>query len=136
MGNLWDAMRAWFRRPLLPRNAVAREDEVPVGGFKLFTHPSAQDPCILVRTARDFWVAYSRTCTHRACAVTYSLESNRLECPCHRGAFAADTGAVVEGPPPRPLPRVVLERRDGRLFAAPDAKRIPKSPRDRRGAVS
>ena len=114
MDSLWNAMRAWFRR----RHLVARADEIPVGGFKLFTYPSARDPCILVRTAPDSYVAYSRTCTHRACGVTYSRESGRLECPCHRGAFAVDTGAVAAGPPPRPLPRVALERRGGRLFAA------------------
>jgi Rieske Fe-S protein len=110
-------MRAWFRRRFLPRNAVARANEIPVGGVKLFTYPSARDPCILVRTAPDSYVAYSQTCTHRGCAVTYSPESNRLECPCHRGAFAVATGAALAGPPPRPLPCVVLERRRGLLFA-------------------
>ena len=117
MGNLWNVMHAWFRRTFLPRNAVARANEIPVGGAKLFTYPSAQDPCILVRTAPDSYVAYSQTCTHRACAVSYSRENNQLECPCHRGVFAVDTGAAVAGPPPRPLPRVVLERRRGLLFA-------------------
>jgi len=40
-----------------------------------------------------------------------------IECPCHKGVFAADTGAVIAGPPPRPLPRVVLERRGADLVA-------------------
>jgi Rieske Fe-S protein len=114
--SLWNVIRAWFRR----RRPLARADEIPVGGFKLFTHPSAREPGILIRTAPDSYVAYSRTCTHRACALTYSRENHRLECPCHRGAFDAATGAVVQGPPPRPLPRIVLERRGGSLFAAPD----------------
>jgi Rieske Fe-S protein len=118
MNPLWDRVRACFRRPLVPRGAVAREDKIPVGGFKLFAHPSTGDPCILVRTAPDAFVAYSRTCTHRACAVRYSRENQRLECPCHRGAFDVATGAVTGGPPPLPLPRIVLERRGGWLFAA------------------
>src|ERR1039458_10791501 len=59
MGNLWNVMHAWFRRTFLPRTAVARANEIPVGGAKLFTYPSAQDPCILVRTAPDSYVARS-----------------------------------------------------------------------------
>jgi len=114
MKNIWNSMRAWWK----PGGAVAREREVPVGGFKLFAHPSDGEPCILVRTAPDGWMAYRQTCTHRACAVTYARESNRLECPCHGGAFAVATGAVVAGPPARPLPRVALERRGGRIFVA------------------
>ena len=43
--------------------------------------------------------------------------SNRLECPCHQGFFSIADGAVLQGPPRRPLPRVVLERRGDELVA-------------------
>jgi Rieske Fe-S protein len=49
--------------------------------------------------------------------VLFSAASNRLECPCHKGSFSVQDGSVIAGPPPRPLPRVVLERRRDTLVA-------------------
>jgi nitrite reductase/ring-hydroxylating ferredoxin subunit len=117
-GNLWILARSWFyRTPEYPAQAVAALDEVPVGGVKLFTYPTPDDPCILVRTAGDIYAAYSQKCTHLSCAVYYAKDENRLECPCHQGFFSIADGAVLQGPPQRALPRVVLEKKDGRLIA-------------------
>lgn len=49
--------------------------------------------------------ALSATCTHLGCQVRWDAESTMFRCPCHGGVFGLD-GAVVEGPPPRPLHRV------------------------------
>jgi Rieske Fe-S protein len=49
--------------------------------------------------------------------VYYSAEHRRLECPCHEGYFDVNSGRVLQGPPPRPLPRIVLERRGDTLVA-------------------
>lgn len=117
-GNLWILARSWFHRaPSYPRRAVAAMDELPVGGVKMFAYPTAQDPCILVRTRSGAYVAYSQKCTHLSCAVYYAKEPNRLECPCHQGFFSIADGAVLQGPPQRALPRVALERRNGELIA-------------------
>jgi Rieske Fe-S protein len=117
-GNLWIFARSLFHRsPSYPSQAVAALDELPVGGVKLFAYPAPEDACILVRTADDAWVAYSQKCTHLSCAVYYAREQNRLECPCHQGFFSIADGSVLQGPPQRPLPRVALERKDGRLIA-------------------
>jgi len=117
-GNLWIAARDWFSRaPSYPRQAVASLEEAPVGGIKLFTYPTPEDACILVHPAPWTYVAYSQKCTHLSCAVYYSRESNRLECPCHKGVFAVSDGSVVAGPPRRPLPRVRLEQQNGVLYA-------------------
>jgi nitrite reductase/ring-hydroxylating ferredoxin subunit len=117
-GNLWILARSWFyRTPAYPAQAIAGLDEVPVGGVKLFTYPTADDPCILVRTGGDTYAAYSQKCTHLSCAVYYANDENRLECPCHQGFFSIADGAVLQGPPQRALPRVVLEKKDGRLIA-------------------
>jgi Rieske Fe-S protein len=70
-----------------------------------------------VRTSADEYVAYSQKCTHLSCAVYYSAAHGRLECPCHNGAFSVRDGSVLQGPPPRPLPRVVLQRRGNKLVA-------------------
>jgi Rieske Fe-S protein len=117
-GNLWILARSWFHRdPAYPEHAVAAIGEIPVGGVKTFAYPTEHDPCIMVRTAEDSYVAYSQKCTHLSCAVYYDRERNRLECPCHKGYFSLTDGSVIQGPPQRPLPRVALARSAGRLVA-------------------
>lgn len=118
VGNLWILFRSLLRKPgSFPKQTIAQVGEIPVGGVKLFTFPSREDHCILVRTGEDDYVAYSQKCTHLSCAVYYTAQNNRLECPCHKGFFAIEDGSVLQGPPPRPLPRVVLERRGEDLVA-------------------
>ncbi len=117
-GNLWILAKTWTRRSLsFPAKVVARIGEIPVGGVKLFNYPGPQEQCLLVRTADDAYVAYSQKCTHLSCAVYYSAKNNRIECPCHEGYFSIRDGAVLQGPPTRPLPRVILERRGQELVA-------------------
>jgi Rieske Fe-S protein len=96
---------------------MAAADEIAVGGVKTFAYPTADDPCILVRTGSDSYVAYSQKCTHLSCAEYYEKERNLLECPCHQGFFSITDGSVVQGPPQRALPRVGLERKNGQLVA-------------------
>jgi Rieske Fe-S protein len=118
VGNMWILVRSWFsRRPSYPMASVARVDEVPLGGVKLFSYPTSEEQCILVRAGENDYVAYSQKCTHLSCAVFYSREKNRLECPCHNGAFSVRNGSVLQGPPRRPLPRVELQRRGDELIA-------------------
>jgi nitrite reductase/ring-hydroxylating ferredoxin subunit len=117
VGNLWILAKPFFdKQPLFPRKVVGN-DSIPIGGVKLFRYPTDADPCILVHTEQDKFVAYTQKCTHLSCPVYYSGQTKRLECPCHEGSFSAETGEVIKGPPPRPLPRVVLERQNGLLVA-------------------
>jgi Rieske Fe-S protein len=117
-GNLWILVRSWFRKAsVYPRTVVARLSEIPVGGVKLFQYPKQGEQCIMIRTAENDYVAYSQKCTHLSCAVFYARENNRLECPCHQGYFSIQDGSVMQGPPTRPLPRVVLERTGDELIA-------------------
>ena len=118
VGNLWVLVRSWFRRPASqPERIIGMLNAVPIGGVQLFSYPTEQDRCILVRTAQDRAVAYSQKCTHLSCAVYYSAGDQKLVCPCHRGYFSVHDGSVLQGPPPRPLPRIVLENRLGTLVA-------------------
>jgi Rieske Fe-S protein len=118
MGNAWIFAKSAFRHaPVYPRMTVATAEEIAVGSVKIFAYPTADDPCILVRTANDSYVAYSQKCTHLSCAVYYEKELNRLECPCHQGFFSIADGSVLQGPPQRSLPRVALESKDGQLIA-------------------
>lgn len=117
-GNLWILGKSWLRKTkAYQRTAVARAGEIPVGGVKLFQYPEQGEQCIMVRTAEDSYVAYSQKCTHLSCAVLYAREQNRLECPCHQGYFSILDGSVLQGPPTRRLPRVVLERSGDDLIA-------------------
>jgi nitrite reductase/ring-hydroxylating ferredoxin subunit len=118
VGNLWILAKSTLRRqPSFPPVTVAALDEIPVGGVKTFHYPASDDPCILVRTAAETYVAYSQKCTHLSCAVYYEKEQNRLECPCHQGFFSIADGSVLQGPPQRPLPRVTLRKEAGQLVA-------------------
>jgi Rieske Fe-S protein len=98
--------------------AIVTLDEVDVGDTYLFQYPTAQDPAILVRLADRDVVAFSQKCTHLGCVVFYESDENRWHCPCHEGNFDARTGAVISGPPPRPLGRIDLEiRNDNTVWA-------------------
>jgi Rieske Fe-S protein len=118
VGNLWILARSLFHRsPSYPAQTIAVLGEIPVGGVKLFAFPTPKDPCILIRTGSDSYVAFSQKCTHLSCAVYFAKEQNRLECPCHQGFFSIADGSVLQGPPQRPLPRVALAKKDGRIVA-------------------
>lgn len=100
---------------------IASADALGPGEWMLFRYPTDADPCILVRTRAGALVAFSQVCTHLSCAVVYRKTDDRLYCPCHEGLFECTEGRsgaqVLEGPPERPLPRIVLDVKDGAVFA-------------------
>ena len=88
VGNIWILIRSiFYKAPIYPQQPVAQLGEIPVGEVKLFSYPTKDDHCILIRTAENEYVSYSQKCTHLSCAVYYSQAENRLECPCHKGFF-------------------------------------------------
>jgi len=105
----------------LPQVQVATVDALPVGDATVFHYPGAADPCLLVRLEAERYVAFGQKCTHLGCPVYYRAASQRLYCPCHEGWFDASDGRVLAGPPSRPLPRIVLERRGDELWAVGQA---------------
>jgi Rieske Fe-S protein len=118
VGNLWILAKSRLTKtPAFLTVEVAEINEIPVRGMKLFTYPTPQDHCIMIRTGEEEYVAYSQKCTHLSCAVYYSAQNDRLECPCHQGFFSARDGSVLQGPPPRPLPQITLEREGTKLLA-------------------
>ena len=119
VGQLWIVALSIRRRSqsAWPVLDVAGVDEIPVGGIRVFEYPAAGDPCVLVRLGPNHFVAYDRRCTHLSCPVVPRPEVGRFDCPCHAGHFDIATGAPLAGPPRRPLPRVTLEVRAGRVFA-------------------
>jgi len=100
-----------------PRAIVALAD-VAIGDSYLFRYPSERDPAVLVRLGESEVVSFSQKCTHLGCVVFYQTDEQRWHCPCHNGNFDTRTGAVLSGPPPRPLGRINVEiRDDGQIWA-------------------
>ncbi|MEU8570779.1 Rieske (2Fe-2S) protein [Streptomyces pathocidini] len=101
-------------------------DSIPVGRSVAFRYPGAEDRAVAVRLSDGSLVGYSAVCTHLACAVLWRQDhgsEGELYCPCHNGAFDVRTGEVTAGPPPRPLPKVVVvERVDGSVWAIGTAR--------------
>jgi len=119
-GQVWLMAKDWMSKTktiIWQRKAVAFEGDLAVGAAKVFQYPGPNDNCLLVRVTEAKYVAYSQKCTHLSCAVIYSAEKRMLECPCHNGYFSIEDGHVIQGPPPRPLPRVELELSGGQLIA-------------------
>ncbi len=100
-----------------PRMRIEGAESLPRNGSLLFTYPTAEDPCILVRRADGTLAAYSQVCTHLSCAVVHRPAEDELFCPCHQGHFDCHDGRPSAGPPTRRLPRVQLERSAGGIFA-------------------
>lgn len=103
---------AFPKKPLEGNHFVCEVSEVPVGQMKQFEiQGTLLVPYILIRLEENKWRAFEQKCTHLSCAVRYRDDIKKIECPCHKGYFDADTGVVLQGPPPRPLPQleVVIE---------------------------
>jgi Rieske Fe-S protein len=118
-GQAWIAARHLIRgnRVARPRTRIAARSEVAVGGFRIFSYPTEHEPCVLVRLSESEFVAFSQSCTHLSCAVIPRVAEGIFECPCHDGYFDVRTGKNIAGPPPRPLPRILLETEQDEIFA-------------------
>jgi len=99
-----------------PAQIAGAENMTPNSAIN-FQYPGEQDSAILIRTADGAYHAYGQKCTHLSCPVYYARAYQRLECPCHEGAFDAVTGKVLYGPPPRPLDVIELDMRAGQVWA-------------------
>jgi arsenite oxidase small subunit len=100
-----------------PEIRVANASALAVGGSLVFNYPGPSDACLLVRVDNERFVAFSQSCTHLGCPVHFQAESRRLYCPCHEGFFSSEDGHVLAGPPPRPLPQILIEKRGDELWA-------------------
>lgn len=119
VGQFWIVLKSTFGRSPKPSagEPIAGVNELSIGGAKTFTYPAGSTPRLLIRTGATTFVAYDQLCTHLLCPVMPAFESGRLHCPCHNGWFDLETGRPVAGPPQRALPRVLLDVRDGTVYA-------------------
>lgn len=104
--------------PQFPSSRIAGAEMLAPGSALNFRYPTTKDSAILVRTLDGELHAFGQKCTHLSCPVYFERAHQRLECPCHDGAFDASSGNVLYGPPPRPLDTVQLEvRENGEVWA-------------------
>jgi cytochrome b6-f complex iron-sulfur subunit len=64
-------------------------------------------PAVVLQPRPGEYLALSAVCTHLGCVVQWLEAKGEFLCPCHAGRFAP-TGAVLGGPPPRPLEALPL----------------------------
>lgn len=105
-----------FEKSFTPMEIEGAEELAP-GSALNFHYPEENDTAILIRAADGNYYAFEQKCTHLTCPVYYAKEADRIECPCHEGGFDVHTGNVLYGPPPRPLGQIIVEMRDGKIWA-------------------
>lgn len=93
---------------------IANVDEVPTASTKKFMFNGKTS--ILLHMPTGFR-AYGSICTHLGCIAAWNQEEGLMVCPCHLGKFDPNTGAVVSGPPPSPIPGIDVVVRDGVIYA-------------------
>ncbi len=116
-GQFWIGVQSLFRNDDHEPREIAKVNDLKVGQSVLFHYPTEHDPCLLMRSSEDTFLAYSNQCTHLVCPVRPDLKHDRLHCPCHEGFFQASTGSPLAGPPRRPLPKIILKIEDGIIYA-------------------
>ena len=113
-GQLWLLLKFFFA-PLPPGEGrgqfpMGPLEQFPVGSVTHFR----QGRFLLVRQPTGV-LALSDECTHQKCTVDYLPERHVIFCPCHGAQFSA-TGAVLDGPAPRPLDRFATALQDGHVI--------------------
>ncbi|MRG96635.1 ubiquinol-cytochrome c reductase iron-sulfur subunit [Polyangium spumosum] len=122
---------------------IGRVDEFEVGRTVKSTYldpaplswagPAAETAAWVRRVTADEFVAFGAYCTHVGCPVRWVEGAELFLCPCHGGAFHRD-GAVAAGPPPRPLPRLDVRVREGRVELRTEAIQAALGAAGRRGS--
>jgi len=84
---------------------VADLSAVPVGGSISVTLDGK--PIVVSQKTAGTVAAFSAICTHMGCTVNSG--GAQFHCPCHGSVYDAFTGAVVDGPAPKPLPPVSVK---------------------------
>ena len=118
VGTGWVAMKDKVVPPFTfaGEQFVCETTDIPRGGTHPFNLEGSKIPFILIHLNDGSIRAYEQKCTHLACAVFYSPDTDKIVCPCHKGSFDARTGSVLAGPPPRPLPHLEVIQREAKLY--------------------
>jgi cytochrome b6-f complex iron-sulfur subunit len=69
---------------------------------------------IVARPTESTAACFSARCTHMGCTVQPA--GTELHCPCHGSVYDAATGAVKQGPAPKPLPKIDVHVVEGEVL--------------------
>ncbi|HEX4432026.1 MAG TPA: Rieske (2Fe-2S) protein [Frankiaceae bacterium] len=83
---------------------LAPLSQVPTGGGVILS----KSKIVLTRGTDGTVHGFSAVCTHQGCTVD-KISGGVISCPCHGSRYDAQTGAVVGGPAPAPLPKVAVK---------------------------
>jgi cytochrome b6-f complex iron-sulfur subunit len=129
VGTAWVAVtdKLFPPRQLTGKQRICKIEDLPVGQMLAFKLPGGDTPYILIRLAENDWRIFEQKCTHLSCAVFYEPKLGQIACPCHHAFFDAKTGAVLQGPPPRPLRSLQVEIIAGEVYALPPSSTLGKA---------
>ncbi len=97
-----------------PKQKVGEKSTLtPAGDALYFDYLEA--PAVLILLADGTPKSYYLACTHFGCITTWQVEEQIFFCPCHSGVFGPD-GAVISGPPPKPLVELKVVTEGDTLF--------------------
>jgi arsenite oxidase small subunit len=113
--------------PSYPRASVARLSSVQPNTPISFDYPLKGQASVLLDLdqsvpegvgPKQSIVAYSLLCQHMGCPVEYQAALREFVCPCHQTRYDPERlGSIVQGVAMLPLPRVLLEVKDGSVDA-------------------
>ena len=118
LGNGIIAAKTFFSddKTIGEKQKICAKNDIPVGGTKSFVLKNDSVPYILIHTEEGEFYAYEQKCRHLSCAVYYKPGTLKIEGPCHNGWFDVKTGEVLQGPPPRPLKKLVVTLQGDDIF--------------------
>lgn len=96
------------------------EEDLPKRGVKkvIFEYQSKEGLItskIFIAVNKSGITAFSPVCTHFGCLINWDNNKRMFLCPCHGGKYDID-GDVISGPPPKPLMRLPLKTKDGKVY--------------------
>ncbi|MCX7913542.1 MAG: Rieske 2Fe-2S domain-containing protein [Thermodesulfovibrionales bacterium] len=99
---------------------VTDEEFLPKKGIKRFEYSFDKDGervtnFVFIKRDEEGLTAFSPFCTHLGCLIRWNNIHKEFICACHGGRFDKE-GNVIAGPPPRPLERMPIEIKDGKVF--------------------
>ena len=113
--------------PSYPRATVAQLSSVQPNKPISFDYPLTGQASVLLDLDQSVpegvgpnqsIVAYSLFCQHMGCPVEYQPALREFVCPCHQTRYDPERlGSIVQGVAMLPLPRVLLEVKDGSVEA-------------------
>jgi Rieske Fe-S protein len=85
-------------------DALTTTSKVPVGGGFV----NQDKKIVITQPSSGEYKAFTAVCTHMGCIVN-QIGNGTIDCPCHGSKYNIATGAVVNGPAPKPLAAIDIK---------------------------